>query len=101
MAKQVKEVSFTHREEEVLQALTEFPTNSEMSEKLHITYETVRSHLKNLKRKIGVKHKIHLIKYAVEHEYGAKQSPRITEGLNPSMVTNTQKTEVGHTVAEF
>lgn len=58
---------FTYREEQVLGLLSEYLTNEEMCSKLHVTYETVRTHMKNLKRKIGVKHKVHLIKFAVEY----------------------------------
>lgn len=65
---------FTYREEQVLSLLSEYLTNEEMCSKLHVTYETVRTHMKNLKRKIGVKHKVHLIKYAVEHGYGKRVS---------------------------
>jgi len=61
---------FTYREEQILHLLTEFLSNEEMCLELHVTYETIRSHLKNIKRKVGLKHKVHLIKYAIEHGYG-------------------------------
>ncbi len=63
---------FTFREEQILGLLAEYCSNEEMSSELHVTYETVRTHLKNIKRKLRVKYKEHLIKYAIEHGYGRK-----------------------------
>lgn len=65
---------FTYREEQILHLLTEYLTNDEMSTQLHVSYETIRTHFKNIKRKTGLKHKVHLIKYAIEHGYGRKEA---------------------------
>jgi DNA-binding CsgD family transcriptional regulator len=70
MTNRAEDEIFTFREEQVLGLLTEYLTNEEMSSELHVTYETIRSHLKNIKRKLRVKHKEHLIKYAIDHGYG-------------------------------
>lgn len=75
MESQEKHVIFTSREEDVLCLLTQYLTNEEMSSELQVKYETVRSHLKNIKRKLHIKHKVHLIKYALDHGYGRERTP--------------------------
>ena len=74
MTNRAEDEIFTYREEQVLELLAEYLSNEEMCLALHVTYETIRSHLKNIKRKVGLKHKVHLIKYAVEHGYGRKKA---------------------------
>jgi DNA-binding CsgD family transcriptional regulator len=63
-----KEVVINHehlsvREIEVLGLIMQGMTNNEIAEKLFISYETVRSHRKNILRKTGAKNTAALINY--------------------------------------
>jgi DNA-binding NarL/FixJ family response regulator len=51
------------REVEVLSLIMQGQTNKEISERLFISFETVRSHRKNILKKIGVKNTAALINY--------------------------------------
>ena len=51
----------TPRETELLMLLTEGNDNTQISEKLHITTHTVKSHLQNIYRKLDVTNKTELI----------------------------------------
>lgn len=57
----------TKREKEVLLHISEGLTNSQISEKLFISIDTVDSHRKNLYSKLNVKNTAMLIKYALEN----------------------------------
>jgi len=48
------EVTLTSREQEVLQHVTQGLTNKQIGEALHISAETVKEHIQNILRKIGV-----------------------------------------------
>ena len=48
------EVSLTQREGEVLRQLAQGLTNKEIAQRLHISYETIKEHVQNILRKIGV-----------------------------------------------
>jgi DNA-binding NarL/FixJ family response regulator len=57
----------TKREKEVLANIAEGLTNSQISEKLFISIDTVESHRKNLHAKLNVKNTAMLIRFAVEN----------------------------------
>ncbi|MEO5999549.1 MAG: response regulator transcription factor [Chitinophagaceae bacterium] len=57
----------TKREKEVLRNIAEGLTNSQISEKLFISIDTVESHRKNLHTKLNVKNTAMLIRFAVEN----------------------------------
>ncbi|MEA1926594.1 MAG: response regulator transcription factor [Candidatus Auribacterota bacterium] len=57
----------THREREVLGLLAEGHNNSAIAEQLFISPETVRTHRKNLMRKLDVHNIASLVKLALEH----------------------------------
>ena len=48
------EVSLTRREGEVLRQMAAGLTNKQIAEALHISYETIKEHVQNILRKIGV-----------------------------------------------
>lgn len=49
------DTKITQREREILELLARDSTSKELASELFISYETVRSHRKNLIRKLGVK----------------------------------------------
>ena len=49
------DTNITQREKEILVLLARDSTSKELASELFISYETVRSHRKNLSRKLGVK----------------------------------------------
>jgi DNA-binding CsgD family transcriptional regulator len=55
------EVTFTPREKDILQAIAEGKTNKEISESLRISFETVKSHVRNLLAKTGASSRTELI----------------------------------------
>lgn len=57
----------TLREREILQLIAQGETSGEIAEKLHISPRTVDTHRTNLMKKLGVKSKTELIRYALEH----------------------------------
>jgi DNA-binding NarL/FixJ family response regulator len=57
----------TKREKEVLSHIAEGLTNTQISEKLFISIDTVDSHRKNLHTKLNVKNTAMLIRFAVEN----------------------------------
>jgi DNA-binding CsgD family transcriptional regulator len=57
----VGEVTFTPREKDILQAIAEGKTNKEISESLCISFETVKSHVRNLLAKTGTSSRTELI----------------------------------------
>ena len=57
---------FTPREVEVAKLVCKDYDNSRISQKLHISYNTVRAHLGNIFRKVGVSGKAGLILSFVE-----------------------------------
>lgn len=56
----------TEREKEVLVALSEGQSNKEISESLFISNETVKSHLKNITSKLGVRDRTAAAIYAIK-----------------------------------
>lgn len=61
--KQEQPIKLTIREIEVLGLIMQGFTNSEISEKLFICFETVKSHRKNILEKTGAKNTVALINY--------------------------------------
>ena len=70
---QEKETSFdghllSRREKEILNLIAEGYTNSEIADRLFISYETVSTHRKNILSKLKVKNTAMLIRFAVEQK---------------------------------
>lgn len=60
----------TSREREVLQGITAGKSNKEISTALHISTETVKSHIKNIYSKLNVKNRTGAAKVALEMNLG-------------------------------
>jgi DNA-binding NarL/FixJ family response regulator len=58
----------TRREYQVLALLAEGLSNAQLSERLHISKETVRTHIYNMKKKLPVDNRSQLILLAVKHK---------------------------------
>ena len=55
----------TLREREVLKLIAEAHTNREIGETLHLAEKTVESHRANLLRKLGMRDRVELVRYAI------------------------------------
>jgi DNA-binding NarL/FixJ family response regulator len=55
----------TPREQEVLKLIAEAHTNREIGEILHLAEKTVESHRANLLRKLGMRDRVELVRYAI------------------------------------
>jgi len=55
----------TPREQEVLKLIAEAHTNREISEILHLAEKTVESHRANILRKLGMRDRVELVRYAI------------------------------------
>jgi DNA-binding NarL/FixJ family response regulator len=55
----------TPREQEVLKLIAEAHTNKEIGEVLHLSEKTVESHRGNLLRKLGMRDRVQLVRYAI------------------------------------
>ena len=55
----------TLREREVLKLIAEAHTNREIGELLHVSSKTVESHRANLLRKLGMRDRVELVRYAI------------------------------------
>ncbi len=55
----------TPREQEVLKLIAEAHTNKEIGEILHLSEKTVESHRGNLLRKLGMRDRVELVRYAI------------------------------------
>lgn len=62
-------IGLKDREREVIVCIAKEMTNKEISEKLFISVETVRTHRKNLMNKLNVKSAAGLVKYAVDRRW--------------------------------
>jgi len=51
----------THREKEIFNLLVKKASNSEIARRLYISESTVKSHVRSILRKIGVKNRFHLV----------------------------------------
>lgn len=64
---ELKIISLTKREKEILGLIVEGSTNQQISEKLHISYFTVGQHRKNIMHKLELKNTADLVRYVIEH----------------------------------
>lgn len=55
----------TNREQEVLKLIAEAHTNREIGEILHLSEKTVESHRGNILRKLGMRDRVELVRYAI------------------------------------
>jgi DNA-binding NarL/FixJ family response regulator len=58
-------VPLTPREEEVVKLIAEAHTNSQIAEILHLAEKTVESHRANVLRKLGMRDRVELVRYAI------------------------------------
>ncbi|HUJ34034.1 MAG TPA: response regulator transcription factor, partial [Solirubrobacteraceae bacterium] len=58
-------VSLTPREEEVVKLIAEAFTNAQIAEILHLAEKTVESHRANVLRKLGMRDRVELVRYAI------------------------------------
>lgn len=56
----------THREQEILRALTQGQSNKEISQHLHVSVETVKSHIKSIYHKLQVKNRVEAVTVAMK-----------------------------------
>jgi len=56
----------TPREQEVLKLIAEAHTNKEIAATLHLAEKTVESHRANLLRKLGMRDRVELVRYAIK-----------------------------------
>jgi DNA-binding NarL/FixJ family response regulator len=56
----------SHREKEILQLVAEGYAHREIADMLCISVKTVESHKENIKKKLGVRDQVDLIKYAIQ-----------------------------------
>jgi DNA-binding NarL/FixJ family response regulator len=61
-------MALTHREKSILKFLMEGKTNKEISGALHISTETVKSHIKNVYQKLKVKNRVEAARLALERQ---------------------------------
>ncbi|MCD6397724.1 MAG: response regulator transcription factor [Spirochaetaceae bacterium] len=64
--------NLSEREEEVSRLLIKGETNSDIGEKLFISVNTVKSHIKNIYKKLEVSNRIQLIHLIQENNNGFK-----------------------------
>ena len=58
-------VPLTPREEEVVKLIAEAHTNAQIAELLHLSEKTVESHRANVLRKLGMRDRVELVRYAI------------------------------------
>jgi DNA-binding NarL/FixJ family response regulator len=58
-------VPLTPREEEVVKLIAEAHTNAQIAETLHLSEKTVESHRANVLRKLGMRDRVELVRYAI------------------------------------
>ncbi len=58
-------VPLTPREEEVVKLIAEAHTNTQIAEILHVSEKTVESHRANVLRKLGMRDRVELVRYAI------------------------------------
>lgn len=63
--RQAPDEPLTAREQEVLKLIAEAHTNREIAEVLHLSEKTVESHRGNLLRKLGMRDRVELVRYAI------------------------------------
>lgn len=65
-SEEMDDASLTHREKEILELMAEGKSNKEISESLFISLETVKSHVKNILKKLNVKSRVEAVIAAIE-----------------------------------
>ena len=60
------EIPLTPREQEVLKLIAEAHTNAQIAQILHLSEKTVESHRANLLRKLGMRDRVELVRYAIK-----------------------------------
>ncbi|MBP3847575.1 response regulator transcription factor [bacterium] len=63
------DVKFTEREKTILKELTKGKNYREISETLYISISTVKHYMAQISEKLGIKRKINIILYVLEHGY--------------------------------
>lgn len=58
-------IPLTPREEEVVKLIAEAHTNAQIAEILHLAEKTVESHRANVLRKLGMRDRVELVRYAI------------------------------------
>jgi DNA-binding CsgD family transcriptional regulator len=64
----------TKREQSVLDQVINGKGDRQISEELGLSYETVRSYVKEIRRKLGVKTKVELVAMAMQQLVGRRDS---------------------------
>jgi DNA-binding NarL/FixJ family response regulator len=59
-------IPLTPREEEVVKLIAEAYTNTQIAEILHVSEKTVESHRANVLRKLGMRDRVELVRYAIK-----------------------------------
>jgi DNA-binding NarL/FixJ family response regulator len=59
------EEPLTAREQEVVKLIAEAHTNAQIAEVLHLSEKTVESHRANVLRKLGMRDRVQLVRYAI------------------------------------
>jgi DNA-binding NarL/FixJ family response regulator len=60
-------VRLTPREEEVVKLIAEAHTNAQIAQVLHLSEKTVESHRANVLRKLGMRDRVELVRYAIRN----------------------------------
>jgi DNA-binding NarL/FixJ family response regulator len=55
----------TGREQEVVKLIAEAHTNAQIADVLHLSEKTVESHRANVLRKLGMRDRVELVRYAI------------------------------------
>jgi DNA-binding NarL/FixJ family response regulator len=55
----------TAREQEVVKLIAEAHTNAQIADVLHLSEKTVESHRANVLRKLGMRDRVELVRYAI------------------------------------
>jgi DNA-binding NarL/FixJ family response regulator len=58
-------IPLTPREEEVVKLIAEAHTNAQIASVLHLAEKTVESHRANVLRKLGMRDRVELVRYAI------------------------------------
>jgi DNA-binding NarL/FixJ family response regulator len=58
-------IPLTPREEEVVKLIAEAYTNAQIAQTLHVSEKTVESHRANVLRKLGMRDRVELVRYAI------------------------------------
>ncbi len=61
----VRQDDLTPREEEIVKLVAEAHTNKEIAEVLHLSEKTVENHRSNAMRKLGMRDRVELVRYAI------------------------------------